>query len=224
MRRLTLFSDLEPELVVLIANKSYPVRLAKGECLKLIDDSPQGFHVLLHGAIKRSFVSPRGSEKVLAIVRPIQSFGEDAIFTDVQKRVSSQALKASNLLYVPSEPVLEALGKSQLLRSRLLSAFAQKIRGVLSEIGDSVLLTGRQRVIKFLLSEAQHHLQENQSATFKLPVVQAVIASMLDLTPEHFCRVLRDLNEEGIVQVQRSRVHITCVKTLASEVLIGEIR
>ncbi len=53
--------------------------------------------------------------------------------------------------------------------------------------------------------------------------MQAVIASLLDLTPEHFCRVLRDLNEEGIVHVQRSRVHIPCVKTLTADVPLSEM-
>lgn len=223
LRRLPLFSDLEPEFVALIASKTLPVRLAKRESLNLVDDAPHGFYVLLQGSIKLGFISAEGGEKVLGIVRPMQSFGEELMFPEARQRVCAQALKAAQLLYIPSEPILEVLRQSQILRERLFSTFAKKICWVMSEIGDSALLTGRQRVIKFLLREAQYHQQETSSATFKLPVVQAVIASLLDLTPEHFCRVLRDLNEEGIVHVQRSRVHIPCVKTLTADVPLSEM-
>ena len=224
LKRLGLFSDLEPEFIARIASKTLPIHLAKGESLHLVGDPPlQGFHILLQGVIKLSFVSTAGAEKILGVVLPVQSFGEEVLFSKVPQRVCSQALKAAHLLYVPSEPVFEAFSQSRTLRNSMFSTFAQKICGVLSEISDSALLSGRQRVIKYLLREAKHQQQENPSATFKLPVVQAAIASLLDLSPEHFCRVLHDLNVEGIVQVQRSRVHIPCVKTLAAEVPLGEM-
>jgi len=52
-----------------------------------------------------------------------------------------------------------------------------------------------------------------------LPVSKAVLASRLNLTPEHFSRILHDLSEAGLIAVEGRQVHIADIEKLRAHQL-----
>ena len=52
--------------------------------------------------------------------------------------------------------------------------------------------------------------------TVELPVSKGTLASRLSLTPEYFSRVLRELEEAGLILVEGRRIHIPAVERLAA--------
>jgi CRP-like cAMP-binding protein len=49
-----------------------------------------------------------------------------------------------------------------------------------------------------------------------LPTNKGVIASRLNLTPQHFSRILHELTEAGLVEVDGRTIHITDLDRLRS--------
>jgi CRP/FNR family transcriptional regulator, dissimilatory nitrate respiration regulator len=58
--------------------------------------------------------------------------------------------------------------------------------------------SGTERFIAYLLQQGR----DRTSLVMRLPAAKAEIASHLNLTPEHFSRILHDLATAGLLQIQ----------------------
>ena len=73
--------------------------------------------------------------------------------------------------------------------------------------------SGAQRVIGYLLRDAEQ-AEGNAQADVMLPTNKGVIASRLNLTPQHFSRILHELTHAGLVTVDGRTIHIADVDRL----------
>src|SRR5690606_34183875 len=82
LANLALFHELGTEDLDRIAAGTTELRVPKGRILFRRGEPCVGFHVIVYGRVKLGFVSPQGTEKVIEILGPGQSFGEAAMFLD----------------------------------------------------------------------------------------------------------------------------------------------
>ncbi len=79
------------------------------------------------------------------------------------------------------------------------------------------LQNGVQRVIGYLLrDQGVEDCVSGEIVTVSLPVSKATVASRLSLTPEYFSRVLRELEEAGLIEVDKRDIRILDPQRLAS--------
>ena len=71
-----LFSGLDTGEIARIARGTREIHVAKGDILFHKGDTSTGFHLLVYGQIKLAFTSSQGSEKVVDIMGPGQTFGQ----------------------------------------------------------------------------------------------------------------------------------------------------
>jgi CRP-like cAMP-binding protein len=217
LSRIALFSDLAPEHLALIARATREVRCLKGETLFYRGDPCSGFHIVVYGQIKLSFTSPQGTEKVVEIVDQGRSFGEAIMFLDKPYVVSAQALSDSLLLHVPKTVVFAELEQNHEFSRRMLGGLAWRTRQLLLDVEGYSLHSGKQRVIGYLLDEIPKSGQGETSVVVHLPVTKGVIASRLNLTQEHFSRILHELIELGLIVVDGKRIGIPNIARLQAE-------
>ncbi|MEO8557165.1 MAG: helix-turn-helix domain-containing protein, partial [Actinomycetota bacterium] len=75
--------------------------------------------------------------------------------------------------------------------------------------------SGTQRVIGYLLRQDVERADgPTASYTVTLPTSKAIVASRLNLTPEHFSRILHDLADAGLIGVDGREVRIANVERL----------
>src|SRR5690606_6965082 len=96
--------------------------------------------------------------------------------------------------------VMAELERSPVFARRMLAGLSRRLHGLIQDVNAYSLDTGTQRVIGYLLKEAQ---RDGEAVT--LQASKAVVASRLNVTPEHFSRILNDLTGHGLVKV-RGRV------------------
>ncbi len=200
LSRLPLFSDLEPAELDRMAGDTQVMYLPKGEVVFHQGTPCNGFHCVVYGRIKLAFTASNGAEKVVEIIGPGQSFGEALMFMDKPYIVSAQAVADSMLLHVSKPAVMMELERSPAFARRMLAGLSRRLHGLIQDVNAYSLDNGTQRVIGYLLKEAQ---RDGEAVT--LQASKSVVASRLNVTPEHFSRILHDLTEQGLVKV-RGRV------------------
>ena len=200
LSRLPLFSDLEPAELERMAGDTQVMYPPKGEMVFHQGDPCNGFHCVVYGRIKLAFTASNGAEKVVEIIGPGQSFGEALMFMDKPYIVSAQAVADSMLLHVSKPAVMMELERSPAFARRMLAGLSRRLHGLIQDVNAYSLDNGTQRVIWYLLKEAQ---RDGEAVT--LQASKSVVASRLNVTPEHFSRILHDLTEQGLVKV-RGRV------------------
>jgi CRP-like cAMP-binding protein len=206
--RIPLFNGLASEDLGRIARGTREMNIAKGEILFHKGDPNNGFHLVVYGQIKLAFTSPQGTEKVVEIIDQGQSFGEAIMFMEKPYIVSAQALTDSLLLHVAKNAVFDELQRDPNLCRKMLAGMAMRLHQLMNDVEAYSLQSGRQRIIGYLLRDLPEDAENEKNVTVTLQTSKGVIASRLNLTQEHFSRILHDLVSLGLIAVEGRRIHI----------------
>jgi CRP-like cAMP-binding protein len=210
--RLALFQELTADQAHGIIAEARERHLSKGELLFQKGDRARGFFVIVAGQIKLAFPSVHGSEKVVEILGPGQSFGEALMFMDRPYPVFAEAVIDSVLVEVPSQPVIELLRKDPAFAQAMLAGLAKRLHSLVQDVESYTMRSSAQRLIGYLLQQAAD--VDSGSVEVTLPTSKAVIASRLNLTPETLSRVLHELGEHGLLEVHGRSIRIADVQML----------
>ena len=207
-----LFNGLENEEIARIARGTREINAGKGDILFHKGDLPTGFHLIASGQVKLGFTSSQGTEKVIDIMGPGQTFGEAVMFMDKPYMVFAQALSDSLLLHISKSVILDELERDPKLGRKMIASLSMRLHHLITDVESYSLHSGRQRIIGYLLRDNME--SDAQSLTVTLPTSKGVIASRLNLTQEHFSRILHELQENGLITVQGRKIGIPNVEKL----------
>ena len=214
LTHIPLFNGLAPEEISRIARSTREIHASKGDILFHKGDACTGVHLLVYGQVKLAFTSQQGSEKVVEILQQGQSFGEAVMFMDKPYIVFAQALTDSLLLHVSKQAVLDELERDHNLTRKMLAGMAMRLHQLMNDVESYSLHSGKQRIIGYLLRELSEADQNGTAVAVTLPTNKGVIASRLNLTQEHFSRILHELTELGLIAVEGRKIHIPSVANL----------
>lgn len=190
------------------------IRARKGEFLFYKGDPCHGIHLLLDGNIKLALPSPKGDEKITDILGPGQSFGEDCMFSQQPYSVLAQALSKVEVIFISTAAVLAELEHSKVLTRHMLDKLASRTHQVFGDI-ESTTKTATRRIVDYLLALLPEGQALDAEASVRLPVNKGLIASRLNISQEHFSRLLRDLQQLELIGMQGNQVSIPDVRRLS---------
>ena len=208
LARLPLFKELAPDELAPIAAGTTVLEVPKGETIFNRGDPCEGLHVVVYGQVKLAFVSAEGNEKVVEIVAPGHSFGEALMFMEKPYILMAQALTDSLLLRVSKNVVFAEIERDPKFARKMLAGLSRRLHGLISDVEAYSLQSGTERVIGYLLRQDAQTVSESDPYVVTLPTSKAVVASRLNVTPEHFSRILHDLVEANLIKVDGRDVTI----------------
>ena len=213
---LPLFTDLSRPELERLAQGCQLRRLTRGEDLFRVGQPCQEFHVTVTGQVKLFAISPAGAEKVIELVGPGNSFAEALMFTDKPYIINAQALTDTLLLSVSKQAVLTEIEHDSRFALRMLAGISRRLHGLVHDVEAYALHSGVQRVIGILLrDQSAEDCVSGEVVTVSLPVSKATVASRLSLTPEYFSRVLHELEEARLIEVDKRDIRILDAQRLA---------
>ena len=214
LSHIPLFNSLAPEEIARIARGTREVHAAKGDILFHKGDPCNGFHLLVYGQMKLAFTSSQGTEKVVEILSQGQSFGEAVMFMEKPYIVFAQALSDSLLLHISKAAVFDELQRDHNLGRKMLAGMAMRLHQLMTDVESYSLHSGKERIIGYLLRELPANSQDATQVTVQLPTNKGIIASRLNLTQEHFSRILHELSELGLIVVEGRKINIPDIDKL----------
>ncbi|MBS0610639.1 MAG: Crp/Fnr family transcriptional regulator [Proteobacteria bacterium] len=225
---LPLFQEMTPAELQRLALGCRLRRYARGDTVFRVGMPCEEFHVTVTGQIKLYAISPAGQEKVIELAGPGISFAEALMFTDRPYIVNAQALADTLLLSVGKVAVVREIEDDPRFAMHMLAGISRRLHGLVHDVQAYSLHSGMQRVIGYLL----HSLPEDSVSSVNttpctdavalnvsLPVSKATIASRLSITPEYFSRVLHELEQAGLIRMDKRDIHIPNAARLASHTL-----
>lgn len=214
LAQVALFNGLSPEEIARLARSTRETRAERGEILFHKGDPCTGFHLLVHGQIKLAFTSSQGNEKVVEIIGPGKSFGEAVMLMDKSYVVFAQALADSHLLHISKTAIFDELERDPVLCRKMLAGMAMRLHQLVNDVESYSLQSGKQRIIGYLLRELPTDDAASHDVNLTLTTSKGVIASRLNLTQEHFSRILHELSENGLIVVEGRKIRIPDVNKL----------
>jgi CRP-like cAMP-binding protein len=214
LSRVPLFNSMGPEELDRIALGTTEIRVERGGTIFQRGDPCVGFHQVVFGQVKLSFSSLAGGEKVIELIGPGHSFGEALMFMGSNYIVSAQATEDTLLLHVAKPAIYREIHNDTEFACKMLAGLSQRMHGLMCDMESYSLRTGTQRVAGYLLKELHEEGSSQEASQLTLPATKAVLASRLNLTPEHFSRILAELSSQHLIAFKGREVDILDVPAL----------
>ncbi|BCN38791.1 transcriptional regulator [Alicycliphilus denitrificans] len=224
---LPLFQEMTPAELQRLATGCRLRRYARGDTVFRVGMPCEEFHVTVTGQIKLFAISPTGQEKVIELAGPGVSFAEALMFTDKPYIINAQALADALVLSVGKAAVVREIEDDPRFAMHMLAGISRRLHGLVHDVQAYSLHSGMQRVIGYLLhslpedgaGSGHADCREAVALNVSLPVSKATIASRLSITPEYFSRVLHELEQAGLIRIDKRDIHIPNPARLASHTL-----
>ena len=209
-----LFSGLDVSVRRRLAAGAEFREFSGGEVICREGDPATGLHLVTRGQVKLLLQDGNGHEKVFDLIGAGCSFGEPSLYTEQPYQVTAQAIVDTQLLHVSGSDLLAVLAEAPELALRVIRELASRIYRRTYDLKSYMLMSGTQRVICYLLHEAPFEGEGATEVSVTLPVRKGLIASRLNLTQEHFSRILHELATAALITVDGRQVHIRDVSQL----------
>ena len=201
-----LFDKLDQASIAEIARGGWVVDIKRGSRLLARGDQLDGLYVVLDGRLKLYMLSCSGDERVLRVLQHGDSFGEAIMFNALPSPVFVDAIAVTRLAYFPREVITEALISNPAFTTTMLHSMSALMRNLIQDLETCCLQNAMQRTVSYLLREAGSATPPHLGLT--LPAPKAVVASMLNLSPETFSRELHRLQDQGLIDIDRRTIYL----------------
>jgi CRP-like cAMP-binding protein len=118
------------------------------------------------------------------------------------------------LLHVSKEVVFEEIDRDPKFARRMIAGLSRRLHHLISDVESYSLRSATQRVIGYLLQPDHDDDEAHGRTMVTLPAAKSVIASRLNITPEHFSRILHELTEAQLIEVTGRTVRILDMEKL----------
>lgn len=204
-----LFSGLSQEDLETVAQITARRTIAKGETLFAEGEQATGFYLLASGSMKLCKISPDGKEKVLHFVHPGETFAEAAFFGNGNYPAEARAMEEGNVLFFPRDGFMGLLERNPRFALNLIISLSLMLRRFARQIEELSFAEVPARLAGYLLERSKGNVTTYQGKTyFELGMKKGELASHLGTVSETLSRTFRKLREEGIADVEGSKVAI----------------
>lgn len=211
LANLPLFKGLQAAELARLAAGTRRHELARGAALFREGEAPSGVFAVVYGKVE---LSARG--RTTDILGAGKSFGEAVMFLDKPYIVSARAAADSLVLEVSKKAVFDELERNPVFARHVIAALAERLERMVRELDRYALGTAGERFVAWLLRKQPADAQGELVVT--LPAAKRTIASRLNLSPEHFSRVLKALSSRGVLEVRGRVIRIPDVERLRASV------
>ncbi|RKT20298.1 Crp/Fnr family transcriptional regulator [Paraburkholderia sp. RAU2J] len=188
-------------------------RLAAGQRLFSRGDADDGLYCVLDGLMRIGAASAMGKEALLAVIEPVNWFGEIALFDNRPRTHDAYAERDSELFHAPRAALVALLERRPAYWHVFGLLLTQKLRLAFEAIEEAALLPAAQRVARRLLLMAGGY-GEPGALRRVLKVPQEDLAMMLALSRQTINQVLKQFETQGALKLRYAEIEIADVRQL----------
>jgi len=216
LARIVLFKSMASAEVETLRSTMRVRELDEGERLFDFAQPAMHFFYVEDGLVKLFRNAADGSEKVIEVVRPGETYAEAVMF---MRRVdgypvSAEAIVPSRVWAFDSATMVKLLHDSVDNCFNLLADLSIRLRHHVDEIDRLTLHDATFRVVGFLLQQVPEGTVSGTEVNLSMP--KNVLASRLAIQPETFSRILGRLSKEGLLRVNRNDIVLVDLEGLGT--------
>lgn len=211
LQTLTFFEGLPAptlnELVKTAVWRSYDA----GEIIFLEGEQATGLYFLQSGWVKIVKSNPAGREQVLRFMEPGDTFNEIVVFANHPNPATAIALETANVWLLPRQSLTHALRQNPDFAQYAIAKMAERVLHLVTLVADLSLRPVTGRLARLINDGAV------DGVLFRPRwYTQSELAARLGTVPDVVQRALRQLEHDGLIQVERHQIRILDAATLAN--------
>jgi CRP/FNR family cyclic AMP-dependent transcriptional regulator len=221
LKQCPLFHELSSDKLVALVKKLTIREFSKDQVVLGLGGAPDTMGVLMGGQLKAVAFSSSGREVGFSMIRPVRQFGELALIDGQPRSAAVIAVERSLVAFIPKNTALQLMTHEPSVSSRMMVSLAQLIR----RCNQQILLLGYQQAHSRICALLLRSSTENTSEGLKVLDFpsQREAASLTNTSRETVSRVLKQLQDAGILHKQGKQLWILDREHLERVVLEGKV-
>jgi CRP/FNR family cyclic AMP-dependent transcriptional regulator len=201
IRRVPLFSMLTNDQAQGIADSVVKRRYRRGEIIVEHGRKSNALYILLTGRARVLTADSRGREVILAVLQPGDYVGEMSLIDNEPHSATVRAEVQTDMLILGRAEFARCLPENSSLSYAILRGLVSRLRAADRQIESLALLDVYGRVARTLLDMAE---EDNGVKIIRNKVSRQDLAKVVGASREMVSRVMKDLEERGIVETQEN--------------------
>jgi CRP/FNR family transcriptional regulator, cyclic AMP receptor protein len=201
IRRVPLFSMLTNDQAQGIADAVVKRRFRRGEIIVEHGRKSNALFILLTGRARVLTSDSRGREVILAVLQPGDYVGEMSLIDNEPHSATVRAEVQTDMLILGRAEFARCLPENSSLSYAILRGLVSRLRAADRQIESLALLDVYGRVARTLLDMAE---QQGEVLIIRNKVSRQDLAKIVGASREMVSRVMKDLEERGMVETQEN--------------------
>jgi CRP/FNR family transcriptional regulator len=174
----------------------------KNQPLFIEGSFPRGVFCLNQGKVKVFTRGDEGKEQIIHIAKEGEIIGFRAMFSGEMYKVSATSLEDANICFISKDDFLDMIDTNPTLRNGIM-------RELSKELGDrAVFITNMaQKSVRERLASALIILDDVYSGE-QINLTREDMANFVGTATETLIRLLKDLKEEGVIEIHTRKLEI----------------
>jgi CRP/FNR family transcriptional regulator len=164
-------------------------------------ESPHTVCLICSGLVKLTRTESDGARVIVGLRHAGWLLGAGALLPGRPYASTAETVTRSKLCFVPTEEFKQAMETNALFSQWIAMTYGREVYSSMINISEKCGLSGRQRLEKFLweLIVAQNGPDPKGPVKIQMILKNWEMAQLLALTPQHLCRLIKQLENEGII-------------------------
>jgi len=213
LEEIPMFSALTGAHLKELYDQTHLKQFSKDSIVFYEGDESKYLHILLEGSIKLYKTTPKGTQIQINRMAAPSLIGEYACFENQPFPASCEFLTDGVMGLLPFEFVYKHLNNSD-FSLEIIKSLTGKVALLSALVHKETVLSSEAKVADLMMQKLPlfHRLKNNE------------IASMLNLTPETFSRILTKFKKEGIISVKKQMIILENEEALCNIVETNTIK
>lgn len=181
-----------------------------GEIIFLEGEQASGLYFLQSGWVKVVKSSPAGREQVLRFMEPGDTFNEIVVFANLANPATAIALETAEIWLLPRQSLSQTLRQNPDFAQHAIAKMAERVLHLVNLIADLSLRPVTGRLARLIGDGAVDGVLSRPRW-----YTQTELAARLGTVPDVVQRALRQLEQDGLIQVERHQIRILDAAALA---------
>lgn len=193
-----------PDILDRLRDLGVPRKAHAGKVLLSEGDPVEGFYWLAEGAVRVFQMNLDGKEFEVARFGSGQWVAPALALSADRFPHFMMALTASQLLFFPRAKAIERIANDPELAKHFLHLLAERCQSLHKRLHTLQLQSLRDRLESYLLQECAHDGQ----CKVRIAMPKKDLAQVLGTTPETLSRTLRQMEKEGVIDMQGREIRM----------------
>lgn len=209
LRKIHYFSGLDTPALTEVAGAVRERNTKAGEHILLEGEPCEGLYFVVRGQVRLIKTSADGREHVLHVLGPGATFNDVAVFDGGPNSDSAVAVGPTTIGFIPKATMITLIERHSEIAKAALRHLSLRQRSLGRVVEDLALRDVTTRIARLLLGcigRHEHIVEKAETACAR--ITHQEIASMVGSVREVVQRALKELERDGVIKLERTRIEI----------------
>ena len=202
LKNVNLFHGMSDAEMHVVEQRTIMREIRRKEVLYLPGDAGDRIYLLKRGVVKISTLTDDGKEIILALMRPGEVFGEEAVLEDAPRDHMAEAYEDALICVITRQDFMGILRAHPEMAFKVTKLVGFRLKTLRSRVEGLLFKGAPARLAQTLLDLARDHgVKDAEGVLLPLRLSQQDLANLIGVTRESVNLALADFRSRGLVEM-----------------------